>query len=256
MALNWHGYTKEGPGVSKDEPRQKGFALFFSIYFRKFFDIMKLNLLYCLFCLPVVTIGPATAAATYVLRHYVREQHAFVWGDFWKAFKENWKQGLFVGLFMTLAYVVLLCAVYFYSHFLSQSGLLFIPLVVCAALLFLVAFMGNYLYLLLVTLELKIKPLFKNAAILALVGIKQNFLILFFSALVAVPLFLFFPWTAPILLFFGPTTVLFIQCFLADPLVQKYCVNPFHPKQEPGEEPVFSDLPEEPLSSERKAPWG
>lgn len=162
MALNWHGYTKEGPGVSKDEPRQKGFALFFSIYFRKFFDIMKLNLLYCLFCLPVVTIGPATAAATYVLRHYVREQHAFVWGDFWKAFKENWKQGLFVGLFMTLAYVVLLCAVYFYSHFLSQSGLLFIPLVVCAALLFLVAFMGNYLYLLLVTLELKIKPLFKK----------------------------------------------------------------------------------------------
>ena len=247
MALNWHGYTKEGPGVPKDGPRKKGFALFFSIYFRKFFDIMKLNLLYCLFCLPVVTIGPATAAATYVLRHYAREQHAFVWGDFWKALKENWKQGLFV---------VLLCAVYFYAHFLSQSGLLFVPLVVCAALLFLVTFMGNYLYLLLVTLDLKIKPLFKDAAILALVGIKQNFLILFFSALVAAPLFLLLPWTAPILLFFGPTTVLFIQCFLADPLVQKYCVDPFHPKQEPEEEPLFSDLPEEKASSEKGSKWG
>lgn len=243
--MNWRGYTKEGPGVSKHEVKKRGAALFFSIYFRKFFDIMKLNLIYCLFCIPVITIGPATAAATYILRNYVREQHAFLWGDFWKEFKQNFKQSMAVGLLMLFSYGVLFFAVYFYSHFLSQSAMLFIPLVVCAAVLLIISFMGNYLYLLIVTLELRMKPLLKNALILALVGLKQNFLILLFSMMISLPLFLLLPWTVVIVLFFGPTTVIFIQCFLADPLVQKYCVDPFHPKKEEEEDAVFSDEPVE-----------
>lgn len=42
----FNGYMKPGPGVSKDAPQKTAFFLFFDIYFRKFWDLIKMNLLY------------------------------------------------------------------------------------------------------------------------------------------------------------------------------------------------------------------
>ena len=42
----FNGYLKPGPGVSKDAPQKTAFFLFFDIYFRKFWDLIKMNLLY------------------------------------------------------------------------------------------------------------------------------------------------------------------------------------------------------------------
>lgn len=42
----FNGYMKPGPGISKDAPQKTAFFLFFDIYFRKFWDLMKVNLLY------------------------------------------------------------------------------------------------------------------------------------------------------------------------------------------------------------------
>ena len=91
-------YMKEGPGVAKDAPQKHAFVVFFEIFFRKFWKLINLNLIYFLFCLPIVTIGPATAGFTYVLRNFSREQHSFVWMDFIDAFRANWKQSLVVSI--------------------------------------------------------------------------------------------------------------------------------------------------------------
>lgn len=42
----FNSYLKPGPGVSKDAPQKTAFFLFFDIYFRKFWDLIKVNLLY------------------------------------------------------------------------------------------------------------------------------------------------------------------------------------------------------------------
>lgn len=53
----FNSYVKPGPGVSKDAPQKTAFFLFFDIYFRKFWDLIKVNLLYfisiVLFFIPV-----------------------------------------------------------------------------------------------------------------------------------------------------------------------------------------------------------
>lgn len=53
-------YTKPGPGVSKDAPQKTAFFHFFEIYFRKFWDLIKMNLLYAvsiiLFFIPIVMV--------------------------------------------------------------------------------------------------------------------------------------------------------------------------------------------------------
>ncbi len=61
-------------------------------------DILKLNFMWIIFCIPIVTIGGSTIAAFSVLLRMSEDQEGNVIKDFWKAFKENWKQGILIGL--------------------------------------------------------------------------------------------------------------------------------------------------------------
>lgn len=47
-------YLKEGKGVSKDEPEEYRFFLFFKLFFRKFSKLIILNLIYFLTLLPLI----------------------------------------------------------------------------------------------------------------------------------------------------------------------------------------------------------
>lgn len=77
---------------------------FFSIdsplyqFMQRLWDILKLNIMWLLFCIPIVTIGGSTIAAFSVLLRMSEDQEGDVIKDFWKAFKENWKQGILIGL--------------------------------------------------------------------------------------------------------------------------------------------------------------
>ena len=56
MGIFNSNYSKPGPGVDKNAPPKKGLNLFYEIFFRKFWDIIKLNLLYALTLLPTFAI--------------------------------------------------------------------------------------------------------------------------------------------------------------------------------------------------------
>lgn len=49
-------YTKEGPGISKDEPEKTGFFRFFDVLGRKFGKLLKLNMLYFAVSIPYLLI--------------------------------------------------------------------------------------------------------------------------------------------------------------------------------------------------------
>ena len=98
----FNDYMREGKGVQKDQYTPR-FILFFQIYFRKFWNLILINLLFVVSCIPIVTIGPATAGVTKLLRNYAREEHAFIWGDFIETAKKNFKQAF---LYATLDFVV------------------------------------------------------------------------------------------------------------------------------------------------------
>ena len=121
--LGLGNYAKPGKGVRKDEPKKKRFFLFFELYFRKFVKLVELNLLYLLFCIPVITIGPATAAMTKITRCYTLEKPVFLFSDFWDAFKENFKQGLAVGLIQLFFLVCIAVAFVFYFRRAGQNSL-------------------------------------------------------------------------------------------------------------------------------------
>jgi len=67
-------------------------------FFSRLLDMIKLNFLWLLFSLPVVTIGASTAAAFAVTLKMVDEREGYIAKQFFSAFKANLKQGIPAGL--------------------------------------------------------------------------------------------------------------------------------------------------------------
>lgn len=168
-------YSKPGPGISKNAPQKKRFFLFWDIFGRKFGKIVQVNLLFIMFSIPIVTIGPATAAYTYVLRNFAREEHAFVWWDFIDAFKSNFKQSFVAGLIDIVVTVLFGYDLLFYISNKSPmtAGRYFLLAFSITAFLIYV-FARFHLYTIMVTFDLKLKYIYKDAFIFAVVGLKNN----------------------------------------------------------------------------------
>lgn len=64
----------------------------------RFWDLVKLNFIWFVFSLPIVTIGASTVAAYTVTLKMVEDKEGLIIGDFIKSFRDNWKQGIPLGL--------------------------------------------------------------------------------------------------------------------------------------------------------------
>ena len=62
-------------------------------FLSKLLDVIKLNFLWLLFSIPLITIGASTVAAMSVALKMVDDEEGYIGRGFFKAFKENWKQG-------------------------------------------------------------------------------------------------------------------------------------------------------------------
>ena len=271
-------YSKEGPGVSRDAPKKKRFFLFFELYFRKFWKLCLVNIIYVLFCIPMVaavfalyliasnstdfttqpwfipaailsfvlaavTFGPATAGATYVLRNFAREEHAYIWYHFWKAFKSNFRQASVMGVIDILVSCIAAYVIMFYAMSMGEGNSFVILLILSVIFLIIFTVMNYYVYLLMVTIELPFTHLIKNSFILSVLGIKYNVVVFIFTFIVGAVEVLFFPITLPVVLIIGVSTPMFITTFGVYPVVKKYCIDPVLEAQEEDqeEEAVFSD---------------
>lgn len=127
------------------------------------FDVFKLNMLWILCSLPVVTIGASTTAAFHVALKMVDDEEGYIGKEFMKSFKQNLVQGSIMGM-MTLFGVyaiwldLQLCRA-------KENHIMFVT-----ATVLLIAFMilGNiYAYALLARYDNTIKATFKNSFMIA-----------------------------------------------------------------------------------------
>lgn len=62
-------------------------------FLSKLLDVIKLNFLWILFSIPLITIGASTVAAMSVALKMADDEEGYIGRGFLKAFRENWKQG-------------------------------------------------------------------------------------------------------------------------------------------------------------------
>lgn len=266
MGLFSINYNKPGPGVSKDAPVKKPFFRFWEVYFRKFFDLIKVNLLFAiptavivvlsfmfgifisfvnpnltfLGWLPMIFLSPFVAGLTFVCRNYAREEHAFILSDFWDAVKNNWKQFLANGIICYIFYVLMSISIPFYSAQLSSNSLLYIPFVVCCIISFLFICAQFYIPVMIITFDLGLKQIYKNALIFAIVSLWRNLMLIAILAVFIVAAIIFFlmiPALALLVLFalavfwmfgfFG-----FLINFAVYPMIVKFIITPYEKAQQ------------------------
>lgn len=196
--------------------------------------IMKFVLLTLMTCIPMVTVGPAQAGFTYILRNYAREEHAFIWGDFKDAAKSNFKQSLivsainFVFTFLTLfsirAYWILLDA----GQIPAVPGTIGFAVMIVILLIF--ACMNIYIYQIMVTFDLTLKQLYINSLIFAVIKFLPNVGILLLSSFLIFLTFglviSFSPLIGLVFYIFITTSFIgFLINFYAYPKLKKYMLS-------------------------------
>ena len=70
-------------------------------------DLMILNILFLLTCIPVVTIGASCTALYYVTMKMARDEDAYIARSYFKSFKENFKQATIIWVVALLLIVLL-----------------------------------------------------------------------------------------------------------------------------------------------------
>lgn len=236
MSLFGDRYTRSGPGIAKDAPKKKPFFLFWEIYFRKFWKMLWLNIITFIFCIPIVTIGPAITGMTKVLRSYSLEKNAFVFHDFWKGFSSNLKKSVPLGLLDILAVVSAFCSVYVYTALgdNAESGSWFYYglCVISLSVVFVFLVMNFYAYPMIAATDLSFKNVIKNSFILTAVALKKNLLTLLAVALVVAVLVITALLNYYMLLLLVPVWALtfmgFIVVFNCYPQIQKYVIEPYY----------------------------
>jgi len=96
-------------------------------FFSRLLDMIKLNVLWFLFSLPVVTIGASTAAAFSITLRMVDEREGYIAKQFWNAFKANLKQGIPTGL-LNLFFVYALYLDFQLFHAVEGNPIIFLIL--------------------------------------------------------------------------------------------------------------------------------
>lgn len=249
-------------GIPKAPREKTGFMKYASIYLSHFWKLMALNFIYLLFCLPVITIGPATAALTKVCRNYSQERHTYLFGDFWDSFKKNFKQGLVFGLIDLLFVVVFAVGLMFYMDWAQKMPIMYIPMIIMFSFMIVVIMMNFYIYIMVSSTNLTVKQIIKNSLILSYLGMKKSIICLVVYVLfMSINIFFY-----PISIVFAATLcfsfISFLDCSLCYPVVRKYIIQPYYDQRgeinpedallDTEEDRLFKDAPEYETKEQKK----
>ena len=132
--------------------------------------------LFGLSALTLFTFGLTKVGTTYILRSLVRGEPVFMLSDFKYAAKRNLRQAIPMGIIDIVALILFPLNVFILLQ--SGGGTLFesILLWTNVAMALIYFFMRPYIYLQMVTFDLKLTKIIKNALIFSLLGFKRNIL--------------------------------------------------------------------------------
>ncbi|MBO4396808.1 MAG: YesL family protein [Eubacterium sp.] len=71
-------------------------------------DMLWVSIIFLVFCIPVITIGDAITSLYYVCAKVIRHGQGYVWREFWRSFKMNFKQSTIYWVIIVLAYTILI----------------------------------------------------------------------------------------------------------------------------------------------------
>lgn len=194
-------YESTGSRQERDAKPLTGARLYGHLVSAYTWQLVKLNVLFILSCIPLVTIPVALACMTDVLGMIAEHRMVFVCRDYRAAWLRHWKRAYTVGLPYCLFMAVSVAGTRFYLSLHSAVG------IACAGICCMLAVCGfvagAYVFVMVVRTSLTAREIWHNAALLVPLRLGANLVFLLLDIVVLAIGTLLFPWTFFVLPLFG-----------------------------------------------------
>lgn len=184
----------------------------------KMADLMWLNILTLICCIPVVTVGASLTAMHYMALKIVRNEECYITKGFFKSFKENFKQATLIWLLMVVVIAVLAGDFIIMKY----SGLTFSKVlqivIIAVGVLFL--FTAVFVFPVLAKFDNTLWRTIKNAFLMSIMQFPKTILMILMFAIPPV-LFVFYPRVIPLVIFFGLSVPAWLSAKLYNKFFQK-----------------------------------
>ena len=216
-------------------------------------DLIILNFLFLICCIPVITIGPAVTAMFYLTLKMIRNEESYIVKGFFHSFRQNLRQGIIVNLFMLAALLLLLLDFRIVNTMMnsSVSGKIIYVILMVIALIYIMIYL--YVYPILAKFFNTIRNTFTNALLMSVRHLPYTGLMI--VIVIAIPVAILYTPNAQIqslllmiFILMGPACMAYARSSLLVKIFDNYI-----PKEDP-EETGTEKLPDE--SASGSAPAG
>lgn len=170
----------------------------------KMSNLLLLNLLALVCCIPIVTIGASLTALNYMTLKMVRNEDCYIVKGFFKSFKENFKQATIIWLLLLLAVLVLAGDFLIMKNYGSDFNIVLKVIITMVGIL--VVFTSTFLFPTLAKFDNPVFRTIKNAFVISVLQFPKTILMIIFNLIPwlillgsvrLVPLAFFFGFSAP-----------------------------------------------------------
>lgn len=182
-------------------------------------DIVWLNILTVVCCIPIITIGAALTAQHYVVLKMVRDEESYITRSFFKSFKMNFRQATCIWLIFFAFILMFLADIYIFLYSDMQFPR-FMIIIVCA-LAMIVAIVGVYVFPVLSKFDNTVKNTILNSFKIALISLPKTILMLVIYILPVVLVFLSLR-LLPISALFGCSGTAYLCAMLYNGVFKKF----------------------------------
>lgn len=162
-------------------------------------DIMLLNVLTFICCIPIVTAGASLTAMHYMCLKMVRNEETYLVKGFFKSFRENFKQATIIWVIQLIVFLVL--GYDFFIMYTSENGLHIVLQVLIFIVTILTLLTSSFVYPILAKFVNTVPQTIKNALYVSIMQLPKSILMIIMSV---APIFL---------IFFVPQAVPLVLCF-------------------------------------------
>ncbi len=200
------------------------------IFLSRVADLVILNILWLVCCIPVVTIGASTTAMYHVIRHWQKDSVSSIMRDFFQSFKEDFKQATPVYLILlipTVAVVMNAMLIFNPENSAAVPSYLLVIWFISALILL---FISSFVYPVMAFFADSIFKTLRNAMVLALANLPRTILISGLNLLPVILLFVnlsFFLQSSIFWLLIGGALVAYLNMSILKPVFKKLVPSEF-----------------------------
>ena len=221
----------------------------------KMADLMWLNILTLICCIPVITAGAALTSMPYVALKIVRNEESYITRSFFKSFKTNFRQATLIWLLLMLVAAILGGDYYIITKSGMQFSQVLVVLIMAAGVL--VICTSLYVFPVLAKFDNTIMGTIRNAFIMSILQLPKT-VVMFVMAFFPLIIYLVSLRLIPIIFLFGFSLPAYASAMLYNKFFQKL-EDQLLSEQEPApeispeeDERVFHDELDESLKTDVK----